>query len=208
MKSRSLAKSALLIAMRSMMGATCSQRDSGWSSHSHSFALNLPGTGIGLGTPTCAHPELCSSGGGDTGSPCLLLPLSLLCLGGELHGPPHVPVAQLEVGVEVLLRGDGSGVGVAQCLRDQRLHGGTAPRGERGGLTAGPPPPTPETLTPLLGPTCCSAMPRKDCRGVLQPVGEEGVRAGLGVPCPPSPCWLHLCSCPCAGLRGAQSVSV
>lgn len=53
MKSRSLAKSALLIAMRSMMGATCSQRDSGWSSHSHSFALNLPGTGAGLGTPAC-----------------------------------------------------------------------------------------------------------------------------------------------------------
>lgn len=57
MKSRSLAKSALLIAMRSMMGATCSQRDSGWSSHSHSFALNLPGTGAGLGTPACPPPQ-------------------------------------------------------------------------------------------------------------------------------------------------------
>lgn len=42
MKSRSLAKSALLTAMRSMMGATCSHRDRGCSSHSHSLALNLP----------------------------------------------------------------------------------------------------------------------------------------------------------------------
>lgn len=41
MKSRSLAKRALLTAMRSMMGPTCSARDSGWSSHSHSLALNL-----------------------------------------------------------------------------------------------------------------------------------------------------------------------
>lgn len=45
MKSRSLAKSALLTAMRSMMGATCSHRDRGCSSHSHSLALNLcPGS--------------------------------------------------------------------------------------------------------------------------------------------------------------------
>lgn len=70
MKSRSLAKSALLIAIRSMMGATCSQRDSGWSSHSHSFALNLRGrggdTGAGLGTPGAPRWQ-----GGDGGGPLL-----------------------------------------------------------------------------------------------------------------------------------------
>lgn len=64
MKSRSLAKSALLIAMRSMMGATCSHRDSGWSSHSHSFALNLPGTGVGLGTPPVPPRALQQQSGG------------------------------------------------------------------------------------------------------------------------------------------------
>lgn len=67
------------------------------------------------------------------GSPPPHSPPSLLRLGGELHGPPHVPVAQLEVGVEVLLRGDGGGVGVAQRLRDQRL------RGQRGAVMAAQP---------------------------------------------------------------------
>lgn len=41
MKSRSLAKRALEMAMRSMMGTTCSARDSGCDSHSHILALNL-----------------------------------------------------------------------------------------------------------------------------------------------------------------------
>lgn len=41
MKSLSLAKRALEMAIRSMMGATWSARDRGWDSQSHSFALNL-----------------------------------------------------------------------------------------------------------------------------------------------------------------------
>lgn len=41
MKSRSLAKWALLMAIRSMMGVTWSPKDSGCSSLSHSVALNL-----------------------------------------------------------------------------------------------------------------------------------------------------------------------
>lgn len=180
MKSRSLAKSALLIAIRSMMGATCSQRDSGWSSHSHSFALNLRGRGGGTQVPgwgTPGTPRWQRGGGGTArlggGVPSSPLAPSLLRLGGELHGPPHVPVAQLEVGVEVLLGGDGRGVGVAQRLRDQRLRG-RPPRWHSvgGSQPRGPPSlPVPPTLTPLLGPTCCSAMPRKDCSGVLLPAG-------------------------------------
>lgn len=49
MKSRSLAKWALEMAMRSMMGVTCSASDSGCCSHSHSVALNLPGHHYGHG---------------------------------------------------------------------------------------------------------------------------------------------------------------
>lgn len=41
MKLRSLANKALEIAMRSMIGATCSARERGWDSHNHSLALNL-----------------------------------------------------------------------------------------------------------------------------------------------------------------------
>lgn len=41
MKSRSFAKWALEMAIRSMMGVTCSARDRGWLSLSHSVALNL-----------------------------------------------------------------------------------------------------------------------------------------------------------------------
>lgn len=41
MKSRSLAKCAFEIAMRSMMGVTCSARDRGWLSLNHRVALNL-----------------------------------------------------------------------------------------------------------------------------------------------------------------------
>lgn len=41
MKSRNLAKWALLIAIRSMIGVTCSTRERGWSSQSHRVALNL-----------------------------------------------------------------------------------------------------------------------------------------------------------------------
>lgn len=55
MKSRSLAKSALLTAMRSMMGATCSHRDRGCSSHSHSLALNLVPQ-IPRGKGSCRKP--------------------------------------------------------------------------------------------------------------------------------------------------------
>ena len=40
-KSRSLAKWALLVAIRSMIGKTCSCKESGKSSHSHSVALNF-----------------------------------------------------------------------------------------------------------------------------------------------------------------------
>lgn len=43
MKSLSLAKWALVLAMRSMMGMTCSTRERGKSSHIHSVALNLQG---------------------------------------------------------------------------------------------------------------------------------------------------------------------
>lgn len=41
MKSRSFAKWALEMAMRSMMGVTCSARDRGWLSLNHRVALNL-----------------------------------------------------------------------------------------------------------------------------------------------------------------------
>lgn len=41
MKSRSLANRAFEIAMRSMIGTTCSARDRGWDSHNHNLALNL-----------------------------------------------------------------------------------------------------------------------------------------------------------------------
>lgn len=129
-------------------------------------------------------------------------PPSLLRLGGELHGPSHVPVAQLEVGVEVLLRGDGGGVGVAQRLRDQRLweqHGAVMVAQLLGVAQPWGPP---STLTPLLGPTCCSAMPRKDCSGVLLPA-RRGVRPSTAALCPPPPhalplllplCWSERCS--------------
>lgn len=35
------------------------------------------------------------------------------------------------------------------------------------------------TLTPFWGPPCCSAIPRKDCRGVLQPVRNEPSQRAL-----------------------------
>lgn len=75
MKSRSLAKSALLMAIRSMMGATCSQRDSGWSSHSHSFALNLQwrGQAPGWGPREPRHGSTVSLG---SPLPSLLAPLT------------------------------------------------------------------------------------------------------------------------------------
>lgn len=41
MKSRSLANRAFEIAMRSMIGTTCSARERGWDSHNHNLALNL-----------------------------------------------------------------------------------------------------------------------------------------------------------------------
>lgn len=48
MKSRSLANRAFEIAMRSMIGTTCSARERGWDSHSHNLALNL-GTSTRMG---------------------------------------------------------------------------------------------------------------------------------------------------------------
>lgn len=48
-------------------------------------------------------------------------PNLLLGLGGEFNRPPHVATSQLKTGVEVLLRRDGCGVGVAQRLRDKCL---------------------------------------------------------------------------------------
>lgn len=53
MKSRSLAKWALLMAIRSMMGVTWSPRESGCSSLSHSVALNLYRTSRKLWWPVC-----------------------------------------------------------------------------------------------------------------------------------------------------------
>ena len=47
MKSRSFANRALEMAMRSMIGATCSAKESGWDSHNHSLALNLQNTSQG-----------------------------------------------------------------------------------------------------------------------------------------------------------------
>lgn len=44
MKSRSLANKALDMAMRSMIGATCSAKERGWDSHNQSLALNLEDT--------------------------------------------------------------------------------------------------------------------------------------------------------------------
>lgn len=34
------------------------------------------------------------------------------------------------------------------------------------------------SLTPLFGPMCCSAIPRKDCRGVLPPETKAQHTAG------------------------------
>lgn len=44
MKSRSLANKELEMAIRSMMGATCSAKERGWDSHNQSLALNLENT--------------------------------------------------------------------------------------------------------------------------------------------------------------------
>lgn len=116
MKSRSLAKSALLTAMRSMMGATCSHRDRGCSSHSHSLALNLPPTPqIPKGEGHCRSHDPSPSPAQPQQGP------SLLCFGGQFHGATHVTVSKLKVGVEVLFCSDGSGVGLAQGLSDQGL---------------------------------------------------------------------------------------
>lgn len=129
MKSRSLAKSALLTAMRSMMGATCSHRDRGCSSHSHSLALNLVPQ-IPRGKGSCRKPWPPNT----SWTPALPTPpqkeqrASLLCLGGQLHGTAHVPVPKLKVGVEVFLCSDGRGIGLAQSLSDQGLyHTGGSP---------------------------------------------------------------------------------
>lgn len=48
MKSRSFAKCAFEIAMRSMMGVTCSAKDRGWLSLNHRVALNLERNQTGL----------------------------------------------------------------------------------------------------------------------------------------------------------------
>lgn len=100
MKSRSLAKSALLIAMRSMMGATCSQRDRGWSSHSHSFALNLPGTGVGLGTRTCPHPSSAAVEVGTQGVPVCCCPSHFCVLVVSSMGRPMSRLPSSKLGLK------------------------------------------------------------------------------------------------------------
>ena len=61
-KSRSLAKWALLVAIRSMIGKTCSCNERGKSSHSHSVALNFwILVDCSMGRPMSRSPRLTSA---------------------------------------------------------------------------------------------------------------------------------------------------
>lgn len=162
---------------------------------------------------------------------------SPLYFAGHLDWAADIAGLQAEVGVKVLIRGNGRGVGRAGCL----LHRGL---GHQKGISAWPvclgiPPATPQSgLTPLWE-ECCWAMPRKDWKGVLPPK-EKGTLVSIfflgGVflwPVPPtlsaprqgrwkqevSPTpgrewaagrrtWVYLCSSTCLGQRGAPCVCV
>lgn len=87
--------------MRSMIGVTCSARDRGWLSLNHRVALNLAPR-----QKNKPHPKLQTSQRALT----WLRLLVLLDFTGQFDGPSDVSAVQLELGVKVLLGGDGGGV--------------------------------------------------------------------------------------------------
>lgn len=115
MKSRSLAKWALEIAMRSMMGVTCSARDRGCVSLNHSVALNLEIRKQKERKKGRAALRLSQRlqfffimlGHNVISLPAFIIPLDFTC---ELDRTPDVPAVQVELRIEVFLGCDGCGV--------------------------------------------------------------------------------------------------
>lgn len=198
MKSRSLAKWALEMAIRSMMGVTCSASDSGCCSHSHSVALNLPGHRCGHREPPAPHhrglpppgpgAHLCTLLDTSMGRP--MLRASRSKWGSKYSsGVMAVGLAWLSVCV-ISVCGDGP-------------HGGTA-RGQRG---HGDPPPRAPHTHPVVGPHVLLGDAQE---GLQRGLTACGVRMGAGeaplpaaAPCPPQPlalplllplCWSERCS--------------
>lgn len=102
---------------------------------------------------------------------------SPLYFAGHLNGAADVPRLQAEVGVKVLVGGNGGRVCGAGCLLHRslggpgtRLSAGEAPARPRPvGPASQPPAPAPQSrLTPLWE-ECCWAIPRKDWNGVFPP---------------------------------------
>lgn len=142
------------------------------------------------------QPQLCLEPGGDrcwTGEPCLLPSRGLCSSRGSETGrgspvcsfPTHFcvlvvssmgrPMSRLPSSKLGLKYSSGvMAVGLAWLSVCVISVCGTAQRGEGEVPNCRATPSNLETLTPLLGPTCCSAMPRKDCRGVLLPVERRG----------------------------------
>lgn len=122
MKSRSLAKCAFEIAMRSMMGVTCSARDRGWLSLNHRVALNLERNQTG---PTERRRSSCiivaEFRASDINLACSHGSVSLLDFTGKLDGTADVATVQVELRVEVFLRCDGRGVVRTGALRHVTL---------------------------------------------------------------------------------------
>lgn len=122
MKSRSLAKCAFEIAMRSMMGVTCSARDRGWLSLNHRVALNLERNQTG---PTERRRSSCIKvaefRASDINPACSHGSVSLLDFTGKLDGTADVAIVQVELRVEVFLRRDGRGVVRTGALRHVTL---------------------------------------------------------------------------------------
>lgn len=211
MKSRSLAKSALLIAMRSMMGATCSQRDSGWSSHSHSFALNLPGTGAGLGTPACPPPGCSAAVRGERWGcvppVCSFPPPHFCVLVVSSMGRPMSRLPSSKLGLKYSSGVMAVGlVWLSVCVISVCR---TPRRGNGGGLATGPPAcRDPRDTHPIVGPHVLLGDAQEGLQGGLTACGRGGGEdRSRRSAHPPSPRRLHLCSCPCAGPRGARSAS-
>lgn len=154
------------------MGVTCSARDRGWLSLSHSVALNLdrrqtdkPRFAASLSKHNCK---------GTRWHGCFVL----LDFAGQLDRTPNVATIQVELRVEVLLSCDGRGVVRTGTLGHVTLTGTQSEsyvqrRSSKtaawavGGCDA-------KTLTPLWA-VCCSAIPRKDCRGVFEPEWDNNV---------------------------------
>ncbi len=119
MKSRSLAKWALEMAMRSMMGVTCSASERGWTSLNHSVALNLSKTHRGKETkPLFLIHMKTRFKSWHFGVAIEMVPLHFA---GELIGPPNISVIQIKLCIEVLLRCDSCWVMRTSALRNLTL---------------------------------------------------------------------------------------